>query len=90
MPKKQNENKPIAVITESVTAAIEAICALHDIREVNGAKRRLIRTDGQIFYIVTRAQHLDGLEISDYIIIPGAKSNPDFDLIYRLAKLRMR
>lgn len=82
--------KPIAVITHSISRAIDYIMQMKDIREVQGAKRRLIGKDGQEYIIITDIQHLYGMEISGTIIIPGAARNKNYEAIYELARTRIR
>lgn len=82
--------KPIAVITHSISRAIDTVMQLHDIREVQGQKRRLVGKDGQVYIIITDEQQLYGMEFSDTLVIPGAARNKNYERIYEVARQRVR
>lgn len=63
-------NKPIALITERFTNALNW-CHHHlDIREYNSENRRLIDIMGQEYIMVSDMKHAIGFEFSGMIVIP--------------------
>jgi len=84
--KNVKENKPIAVLTHKLSYAIDFMRENKKLREINGAKRRLVGEDGQVYCIITEPMQLRGLEISDFIIVPGAGLSPHFAEMYDWAQ----
>jgi hypothetical protein len=90
MRNEMNQMNPTAVITHSLSRAIDTIKELYDVREVMGMKRRIIGKDGRLFLIIFAAVQVYGLEFDDMIVIPGANKNPEYDMIYSAVKARIR
>jgi hypothetical protein len=86
MPPK----KPIAVIADTLTNAIDILSELHDLREVNGPKRVVTAKNGQRFVIILFVQDSYGYEFSDILCIPTAWKNVDYERIYSIVKTRVR
>jgi hypothetical protein len=84
--------KPIACLAAKITDGIDHlrynICP--DAREINGAKRRVVASNGQVYYVITDANQLLALEISDYIIAPGFGQHKDCGYITLRARERIR
>ncbi|MGH2574634.1 MAG: hypothetical protein ACRDFC_02930, partial [Ignavibacteria bacterium] len=84
--------KPIAVLANKITDGLDHlrfnICP--DAREINGKQRRVVARNGQIYYVITDADQLLGLEISDYIIAPRFGQHKDCGYIAQRARERMR
>lgn len=83
-------NKPIAIITKSLTSGIDWAEANLSVREVRGRERRIVDTSGQVYIIVWDAEQLIGWEIKDYVITAGAGLNKNLSEIVSMAGQRMR
>jgi len=83
-------SKPVAVLNDSITNAIDLLIKMYKIREINGAKRRLIGNDGQEYFIITDFPHVDGMEFSDILVLPNAEFNPNYEYLKELIKVRIR
>lgn len=87
-------NKPIAILgnTHSRTERWVFTEYLKDkIKEFNIPKTKIIDNNDQIYLIVYNPNHLMGLEISDYILVPDDFWNHmDANYFVALAKTRIR
>lgn len=63
-------NLPLAVVAQSASFAMDWIRMHFEVREIIGAKRRVILKDGRILQIVTTTQDVKGLEFCEYILCP--------------------
>ena len=84
--------KPIACLANKITDGLDHlrynVCP--DAREINGGQRRVVARNGQVYYVITDANQLLALEISDYIIAPGFGQHKDCGYITQRARERMR
>jgi len=85
-----SEIKPIAVLTDKITHAIDFLLENKKIREANGAKRLLIGHNGEKYVIISEPEHLLAWELSEILVVPGAAKNPRYSEMYDLARTRIR
>lgn len=86
------EKKPIAVLTNKVTEALDFLQIDKKIRfrEIRVPRRLLIGEDGQVYVLIFDPQQLLGLEISDIITVPGVYRNSRYEEMYAVARTRIR
>jgi len=81
--------KPIAIIANKLTDAIDIMIQLKTIRQISEVNKKIIDINGQVYYIITEVEQLYGIELSDYIVIPHADENPNFERLLQVARERM-
>ena len=82
--------KPIAILAYKYSQGVDWARKELNIREVNSVHRRIVDKTGQVYYVITEADQLLGLEIYDYIIAPGFGLHEDCSYITQRAEERIR
>lgn len=83
---------PIAVLTDRISRALDYMQwdLKMQLREINIPHNRIIDSFGQRYFLVNEPIQLEGIEISQILIIPGASRNPKYSEMYDKARTRIR
>lgn len=78
-------DKPIAILASSIHKGFDWARENLEIREYNGAKRRIVEITGQEYYVCSSEEHLRGYEFHNIIVVDFVDSD-----IIELANTRVK
>jgi hypothetical protein len=89
MPNIPVKPKPIAILACKYSQGIDWAREVLDIREINGARKRITDTTGQEYYVCTNVDDIRGFIFSDVRIAAGFGEHPDYDAFLAEARARI-
>jgi hypothetical protein len=89
MPNTPSKPKPIAILACKYSQGIEWAESALSIREINSARKRIIDTSGQEYYVCTTVDDIRGFVFSDIRLAAGFGVHPDYDAFLAEAKARI-
>lgn len=71
MPNTPTKPMTVAVLANSISDTIAWLSKHYDVREYNGAHRRVTMRNGDVYIVVTLPEHANACEFHKYIIAPS-------------------
>ena len=82
--------KPIAILACKYSQGMDWARENLQLREINGARRRVVDTSGQVYYVCAQIDDLRGYEFADIRVVSGLGDHPDYNEFMNYALLRVK